>query len=119
MKISLIGMSGSGKTYWSEKLAQKGFTIFCCDALIEKKLGVELTSLGYNGIEDVAKWMGQPFSAQYKQTSKRYLQFEQEVMEEFLQFLEKTKDDENIVIDTTGSVIYLDKNIIKKLSQLT
>ena len=25
MKISLIGMSGSGKTYWGKKLKEKGF----------------------------------------------------------------------------------------------
>ena len=38
MKISIVGMSGSGKTYWSKKLESEGFKRFCCDDLIEEKL---------------------------------------------------------------------------------
>lgn len=119
MKISLIGMSGSGKSYWSKQIQGKGFKRFCIDDLIEEKLGDELKHLGYNGINDVSKWMGQPFDQQYPQASKRYLDFEQEVTEEILTVIEKTKNHKNIVIDTTGSVIYLDKEILQKLSTLT
>ena len=66
-------MSGSGKSYWSKKLQAKGFKRFCCDDLIEKKLENELKKLGYSGIQDVAKWMGQPFDTQYLRSSKEYL----------------------------------------------
>lgn len=118
MKIALIGMSGSGKSYWSKKLEQMGFKRFCCDDLIEEKLAAELKSLGYRGIQDVAKWMGQPFEAQYPQTSQQYLNFEKEVMNEVLRIVEKASDKENIVIDTTGSVIYTGKEILHGLSSL-
>lgn len=112
-------MSGTGKSYWSKQLEIKGFKRFCCDDLIEKKLGKELTSLGYHGIEDVAKWMGQPFDSQYEKTNTRYLELEQQTLEESLAIIEKSDENNNIVIDTTGSVIYLDEKVLQKLSQIT
>ena len=119
MKISLIGMSGSGKSYWSKKLQTKGFKRFCCDDLIEEKLRSELKASGYHGIQDVAKWMGQPFDKQYKGTSKRYLQYENEVMNEVIRLTQHSHSHENIVIDTTGSVIYAGNNILEKLIRFT
>lgn len=117
MKLSLIGMSGSGKSYWSKQLAQKHFQVFSVDDIIEEKLGDELQKLGYRGINDVAKWMGQPFDMQYPQTSRKYLQFENEVMEALL--MQVNDIDEDVVIDTTGSVIYIDSVILKHLKDTT
>ena len=119
MKISIVGMSGSGKTYWSKKLESEGFKRFCCDDLIEEKLEKELKHLGYSGIADVSKWMGQPFDRKYPTTSKKYLQFEEEVIEEILLGFEKSSDNKNIVIDTTGSVIYIGESALKKLTRFT
>ncbi len=110
-------MSGSGKSYWSKKLESKGFKRFCCDDLIEEELGRELTALGYSGIQDVAKWMGQPYERQYKKNSKRYLELESEVMQEILAYLEKATDNEDIIVDTTGSVIYMEEDILKRLAE--
>src|ERR1039457_799049 len=107
MKISLIGMSGSGKSYWSKQLEKKGFKRFGCDDMIEKKLHIDLNRLGLNGIHDVAKWMGYPYEKKYKTANKKYLDLEKQIMREILYFLKnEAKTDENIVIDTTGSVIY-------------
>lgn len=119
MKISLVGMSGSGKSYWSKKLQKKGFRRFCCDDLIEAKLGDALKKLGYSGIQDVAKWMGQPFDEQHTDASRKYLQCEKEILEKIAGEIRKIPDKEDIVIDTTGSVIYMKKNILDKLIQLT
>lgn len=119
MKISLIGMSGSGKTYWAKKLKAKGFKYFCCDDLIEEKLGDELKQLGYAGIKEVASWMGQPFDVRYSERSKKYLHCEKEVMNETFEALEHIPNIHDVVIDTTGSVIYTDISIMKKLSELT
>lgn len=120
MKISLIGMSGSGKTYWSKKLASFGFKLFCCDDLIEYKLASELKRLGYSGIKDVAAWMGQPYEKKYQSASKKYLGFEKEVLEElFLTIGQSLESDKDVVIDTTGSVIYCGGSLLKKLSRLT
>ena len=74
MHITLIGMSNIGKTHWSNLLVtERGFTKIDCDFRIEQKLGPELTKLGYHGIRDVAKWMGQPFDPQYPETSRKFL----------------------------------------------
>ena len=121
MKLSLIGMSGSGKSYWSKKLQeQKGFKRFCSDDLIEKKLSSELKKFGYSGLHDVAKWLGQPFNLQNEERSRKYLYFEKEAMREILKAIEHSNNyNENIVVDTTGSVIYTEKWILEKLSELT
>jgi len=110
MKISLIGMSGSGKSYWSQKLKSLGFKVFCCDDLIAQKLGVK-------GVADVSKWMGQPYENRYQETHKQYLSFETGAMEHI--FNEVGKLDGNVVIDTTGSVIHLNPQILKSLRKLT
>lgn len=119
MKISLEGMSGSGKSFWSKKLSEKGFKLFCCDDLIERKLNPELKSRGLRGIEDIAKWMGQPFDPQYPAASKKYLDFERQVMEEALEEVGNAGQNEDMVIDTTGSVIYTGQEILNKLKAVT
>ncbi len=112
MKFSLIGMSGTGKTYWSKELEKRGFKRFSCDVLLGKKLVGE-----FDGIRSVARWMGRPSDIQYKKTSKEYLACEQKALDEILKFVEECSD--NVVIDTTGSVVYLDKNILRELAVLT
>jgi len=119
MRISLIGMSGSGKSYWSQKLETKGFKRFCCDDLIEEKLRTEFKALGYYGIQDVARWMGQPFDKQYESSSIRYLQYENEVMDKVIHSIRHSLSHKNLVIDTTGSVIYTGRNILEKLVRFT
>lgn len=119
MKISLIGMSGVGKTYWAKKLESYGFQRFSCDDWIEEELKKELQKFGYEGIEGLAKWMGQPYDKQYKQASKKYLELEKKVLHTILQKIEKTPIIENIVVDTTGSVVYLEPAILKELSSVT
>lgn len=116
--ISLIGMSNGGKTYWSKRLEEKGFRRYCCDDLIEDQLGPELKVLGYAGIQDVAKWMGQPFDPQYPETSRKYLDFEGEVVSEVLERVGRSKA-RRVVIDTTGSIIYLAEDILQELSERT
>lgn len=118
MIISLIGMSGSGKTHWSKRLAQAGFARFGCDDLIERKLVEELRAYGYSGIADMAKWMGQPFHEQYRRNSERYLTLEREIMDEILYNLDDA-DDSDVVIDTTGSVIYTGGAVLQQLVRLT
>lgn len=119
MIISLIGMSNSGKTYWSKKLESAGFIRFSCDDYIEDKLSKELKKLGYSGISDVSKWMGQPYEKQYPQASKKYLNFEVESLNEIIRKLEKGNIGKDMVIDTTGSVIYTGDKIMKDLARLS
>ncbi len=115
MSTVLIGMSGIGKSHWSKELQNQGLERDCCDALIEEKLDEELKVLGYSGMQDMAKWMGQPYDKQYHETSKKYLDLEQEVLEEVLIKVERPHHP-GFVIDTTGSVIYLGSGVLSRLS---
>ncbi|MBI2617426.1 hypothetical protein HYW55_04790 [Candidatus Gottesmanbacteria bacterium] len=119
MKLSLIGMSNSGKTFWSEKLEEYGYIKLCCDDYIEYKLGSVLKKLGYRGISDVSKWLGQPYEERYQSNSKKYLKFEKESLEKFIDQVNSDYADRAVVIDTTGSVIYTGFTILKKLKNNT
>lgn len=113
-------MSNVGKTYWSMKLVSTGFRRFGIDEMIKEKLEEELKETGFSGIEDVAKWMGQPYDERYPDASKKYLDAETETVKEIVQQLENNSSlKENIVIDTTGSIIYTGDEIMMKLAKLT
>lgn len=118
MRISLIGTSGSGKSYWSSKFEEElGYQRFSCDELIEKKLCKVLAPYG-TGIHALAAWMGEPFEERYKETSEKYLQFEEEVLNEIVEEL-KTSRNDKIIVDTTGSFIYTGKRLREKLKALS
>ena len=128
-RLALVGMSGSGKSFWTKKLAAAGWRSVCCDDLIEQRLAPRLAVGGYSGINGVAAWMGWPNSVTYGQREAEYLAEEIGVMDEFLNNLEKEtsglgKDSSKlgkgssgspIVLDTTGSVIYSQNNILTRL----
>lgn len=118
--ITLVGMANIGKSYWSEKLViERGFRRFDCDALIEEKLEPQLKAQGFKGLSDVGRWMGQPFAPQYPVTSRQYLDCENAVMREIIHELENTVARAPLVIDTTGSVIHMVPDVLKKLQILT
>ena len=70
IKLSLIGMSGAGKSHWAQKLAAAGFRVLSIDDRIEKKLAPELAAGGYRGIGGVAAWMGWPDDQAYREREK-------------------------------------------------
>ena len=88
-RLALVGMSGSGKTFWTRKLAAAGWRPVCCDDLIEQRLAPRLAAGGYSGINGVAAWMGWPNSVTYAQREAEYLAEEVGVMDEFLNDLQK------------------------------
>lgn len=116
-RFTLIGMSNSGKSFWSKRLEEFGFARLSSDDYIEEKLGQELKKLGYSGIADVSKWLGQPYDERHKKNSERYLRFEIESLKEFMTKLNKEWKDQNVVIDATGSAIYTGKDLLNKLKK--
>jgi shikimate kinase len=120
MRISLIGMAGAGKSYWSERLAKQGFRRFCCDDLIAAKLAPHLTRPD-GTVMETGEWMGFPYERDYKQRESQYLSCEIEVLNEILVYLERHGNnlEENIVVDTTGSVIYTGEETLRKLRLFT
>jgi hypothetical protein len=114
MRLALIGMSGSGKTFWTKKLAEKGAPAVFCDDKIEQRLAPRLGPGGYSGINGVAAWMGWPDSPTYAEREAEYLAEEIHTLDEVLQELEK-KRDSSLVLDTTGSVIYAGNHLLMRL----
>jgi shikimate kinase len=114
IRIALVGMSGAGKTFWSKKLAANGRPAISCDDQIEERLRSSLAAAGCSGISGVAAWMGWPDSATYAQREADYLSAEISALDEVLSELERDPKRE-LVLDTTGSVIYTGNNILMRL----
>jgi shikimate kinase len=122
MRISLIGMAGSGKSFWSSAISEKGYLRYCCDDMIEERLSFrsEKKRKG-DGTIGMGRWMGYPFDSSYENHEEEYLSSERSVLQEILLQLETMDDgkEQKIVVDTAGSVIYTGKEILKKLRQNT
>jgi hypothetical protein len=114
LRVALIGMSGAGKTHWTKRLQARGWPGTSCDDLIEKRLKPQLEAGGYFGIHGVAAWMGWPDSATYAERESEYLTAEIASLDEILTGLERDPSQE-LVLDTTGSVIYTGNNLLIRL----
>ena len=88
--------------------------------MIAEKLAPELERPD-GGTVKVSEWMGFPYEPYYEERESRYLSCETEVMSEILEYLEHPQNirEQNIVIDTTGSVIYAGHKILIELQRLT
>lgn len=117
-KITLIGMSGLGKSYWSEQLEKEGFKRFCCDNLIAEWL-FDASDRPGSKVEFLGRWMGYPFTPGYEERERAYRMAESEILWELVAYLETASSDERTVIDTTGSAPYAGEAIMKRLSELT
>ncbi|MBI2141179.1 hypothetical protein HYU16_02035 [Candidatus Woesearchaeota archaeon] len=117
LRLSVVGMSNVGKTRRAKSLVADqslNFVWLHGDDLVEAKLQPYLEGKGFKGVNGVAAWMGQPYEARYPETQKLFLQFEESAMAEIVFSVGK-----NIVVDTTGSVIYLPQNVLQRLKEST
>ena len=117
INLSLIGMSGAGKSHWAQKLVGAGFRVIGVDDRIEAKLAPELTAGGYRGIGGVAAWMGWPGDPAYREREKKYLDCEVKSMSEALDEIQASVE-KGIVLDTTGSVVYTGEEICRRMQSL-
>lgn len=83
MKFSLIAMSGSGKSYWSTKLANRGFRHFDCDRMIASKFGPVLTRSD-GSVLSLGEWMGFPYQPGYQKREAQYLEIAFEMKDQML-----------------------------------
>ncbi len=118
IKLSLIGMSGAGKSYWAQKLAGAGFRVLSIDDRIEQNLSPELAAGGYRGIGGVAAWMGWPSDATYREREKKYLEYEKKSMDEAMEEIQSSGE-QGTILDTTGSVVYTGEEICRRMQSLT
>ncbi|HWY08171.1 MAG TPA: hypothetical protein VNY24_15025 [Candidatus Acidoferrales bacterium] len=114
MRLALIGMSGAGKSYWTLRIAAAGYPAISCDTEIENRLKHSLETGGYSGINGVAAWMGWPHLPTYADREAAYLSEEIAVLDEVLTGLKKNPDSD-LVLDTTGSVIYVGNHLLHRL----
>ena len=117
LRLSLIGMSNVGKTRRAKSLVADSSLNFLWlngDDLVEAKLKPFLEGKGFKGVDGVAAWMGQPYDARYLETQQLFLKFEGEAMMEI-----DFSAVRNMVIDTTGSVIYLKRRVLQRLLENT
>jgi len=114
LRLALIGMSGTGKTFWIKKLAAQGWPTVLCDDQIERRLAPQLAAGRHAGTKGVAEWMGWPDSASYVEREALYLAEEIHVLDAVLGELER-EPKKPLVLDTTGSVIYTGNNLLLRL----
>jgi hypothetical protein len=117
LRLALVGMSGAGKSFWTERLAAENIPAMSCDNQIEMRLAHTLQEGGFQGINGVAAWMGWPDSPEYAERELQYLAEEIASLDEVLTSLEKDPQRE-LVLDTTGSVIYTGNNLLFRLRKL-
>jgi len=114
LRLALIGMSGTGKSFWTKRLAALGFPAISCDDQIEARLASVLHAGGFSGINGVAAWMGWPDRSTYAERESQYLAEETATLDEVLTGLEKNAHSE-LILDTTGSVIHCGNHLLHRL----
>ncbi len=110
--LCLVGMSGVGKTFWARRLAaEAGYITHDCDAAIGVRLSAIVTpDPGEERVHALGRWMGMPWTHGYAEREARYLALEEQVTREAL-----ADATDGHLIDTTGSVIYLPRDLLAGL----
>ena len=110
-------MSGAGKSHWSHKLEEHGYLRICCDDRIADRLQLLLNHSG-SATRMMAEWMGLPFQPGYAEAERQYMECEVAVTEDICEFLENTPAEQLVVIDTTGSLVYVGASLLSRLKSL-
>lgn len=107
LRLSLVGMSNAGKSYRSKLLHQElGFRWYNIDEQIYK-------ALGFGDIQEISSWLGYPYAQGYLEREKKYLDLENA----FTKQAALEQGTENLVFDTTGSVIQLEPETLEALQK--
>jgi shikimate kinase len=104
LRIALVGMSNIGKSYTGMRLATAfDFELIEVDKLIREQLG-------HDDMDAFAAWQGQPYSDGYADREAESKRLESAATQNAL-----GRTVGNAVLDTTGSVIYIDKSVQENL----
>ena len=126
MNLSFVGMSGSGKSVLANRLqCELGFKNYSVDDLIVQELHTELPE--NSDIHSVANWLAEPGTPSHLERETKYLALENRTLKQICEIVEQNShhkialDDvnKNIVVDTTGSVVYLPQKTLDRLRELT
>ncbi|MEL6688025.1 MAG: shikimate kinase [Pseudomonadota bacterium] len=106
LKLALIGMSNIGKSYSGMRLATHfDFILIEVDRLI-------WDVLGETDMDAFAAWQGQPYSEGYEERERESIALETVATRKSLE-----TEARNPLLDTTGSVIYTDKDVLDALKR--
>lgn len=106
LRLAFVGMSNIGKSARSRGLAEeKRFEKASIDKKIAQKLGLK-------NEEDIANWLGMPYDEGFLAKQKEYLNLENK-----LTLNAKIPENKNFILDTTGSVIYLEPSVLAFLKK--
>ncbi len=107
LRLSFVGMSNAGKSYRSRRLHEDlEFHWYHIDEQI-------MNALGFSNMQEISSWLGLPYAPQYKEHEEKYLELENELTKSAA--LDEPGD--NLVFDTTGSVIHLGEGAIAALHE--
>ena len=109
----LIGMSGVGKSYWTEQLKTKGYQVFSCDDYIFQSLEKKILKKN-SSTESLSHWLGYPDQLDYQAKAAEYLRHENDSLEVAIDFV---NSHQKTVIDSSGSMIFCKKDLINKLRE--
>lgn len=102
LRIAFVGMSNIGKSYTGSRIAAAfDFELVEVDKLIWEELG-------QGSMADFAAWQGQPYSEGYAAREAKSVSLESLATSKAV-----LHDGGNAILDTTGSVIYID-NIVQE-----
>jgi shikimate kinase len=117
MILTFMGMSGAGKSFWAAKLAAQGFRVLHCDELIAAQLQTLVGQIG-TSLDDLGRWMGLPYQPGFRQREALYMACETDTLRAVVAHAQAwAAAGANCVIDTGGSVIYADPELVQRLRQ--
>lgn len=105
LRLCFVGMSNIGKSHMSQLLKEAfNFTTYEVDEEIQRSMSI-------SDIGSSANWMGYPFEERYAANVKTYLDLESQ------KTIAAPLTNQNLALDTTGSVINLDANVHQWLQE--
>ena len=116
MVLTFVGLSGSGKSSLSHRFVHElQWKAYHCDELIEVQLFGEIPHSQPVATRRLAGWLGQPYSPAFAERQEKYLYAEQLVLKDICAAIDRRAEDEKIIIDSTGSFIYMDDPTIAEV----
>ena len=104
LHLAFIGMSNIGKSYTATRLSKThNFQLVEVDRLIWEELD-------HGNMADFAKWQGQPYSDGYEEREAVSIALETQATKKAI-----LASNNNTLLDTTGSVIYVDETALIEL----
>lgn len=106
LKIAFVGMSNIGKSFTAKRFAKHfGYKLHEIDKLIWRKLG-------HDTMEEFADWQGHPYEEGYAEREALSIEMETHAT---TSVIDKSKGAS--VLDTTGSIIYVDPALRRRIKE--